>query len=248
MNVVQISRMDRRRLRNRAAILDAAEDAFTLHGYRGARIEDIAEAADVSVGSLYTHFGNKDGLYLGVVERATELFATYLNQAYQPEWSLLEQVGAAGDAYLRFHIEHPGAYRFLAFDGVESRLPAVDPDARERVSGRIAETLDAFEAKIQQAIDAGEIDSQVDAKLASRFLWGAWNGTVALGLRTDRLALSEEEIAACLEHARRLVVVGLSTPAMRSADGQTTARMVRIESPPAENNSDVDDAAGHRRG
>ncbi|QUR67809.1 TetR/AcrR family transcriptional regulator [Mycobacterium spongiae] len=231
MNVVQYTRTDRRKIRNRAAILDAAEHAFTLHGYRGARIEDIAEAADVSVGSLYTHFGNKDGLYLGVVERATELFATYLDRAYQPEWSPLEQVGAAGDAYLRFHIEHPGAFRFLAFDGVESRLPAVDPAARDRVGDRIAATLDAFQAKIQEAIDAGEIDDRVDAKLASRFLWGAWNGTVALGLRTDRLALSEDEISACLERARRLVLEGLSTPGRRAADGHTTARLVRITSP-----------------
>lgn len=231
MNAVKIGRVDRRKIRNRAAILDAAEHAFIRHGYRGARVEDIAEAADVSVGSLYTHFGNKDGLYLGVVERATELFATYLNQAYRPEWSPLEQVGAAGDAYLRFHIEHPGAFRFLAFDVVEGRLPAVDPTARDRVSDRIAETLDAFQAKIQEAIDAGEIDSHVDAKLASRFLWGAWNGSVALGLRTDRLALSEDEISACLEHARRLVVEGVSAHALRSADGYTTARLMRIDSP-----------------
>ena len=31
-----------------------------------------------------------------------------------------ERVLAAGDAYLRFHLEHPGAFRFLAFDGVEA--------------------------------------------------------------------------------------------------------------------------------
>lgn len=61
-------RVARRRDRTRSAILDAAEAAFIRRGYRGARMEDLAEEADVSVGSIYGHFGNKDGLYLALVE------------------------------------------------------------------------------------------------------------------------------------------------------------------------------------
>jgi AcrR family transcriptional regulator len=63
------------RARTRAAIIDAAERAFAEFGYRRTRMEDGAEHADVAVGSIYRHFGNKDGLSLAVVERAVELFA-----------------------------------------------------------------------------------------------------------------------------------------------------------------------------
>src|SRR6476469_230943 len=82
----------RRRARTRAVILDAAERAFSEQSFRATRIEDIAEDADVSVGSIYQHFGNKDGLYLALVERAVELFSGYMQQAYQDGWSPLEQV------------------------------------------------------------------------------------------------------------------------------------------------------------
>jgi AcrR family transcriptional regulator len=226
MNEVQ-TRTERRQHRNREAILDAAEAAFIGGGYRGARIGDIADAADVAVGSIYTHFGNKDGLYLALVERATELFARYLDEAFRDEWSPLEQVMAAGDSYLRFYLEHPGAFRFLAFDGVETRLPVVDPTLSARVTERVTTLIDGFRAKIQAAIDAGEADAGLDAHLASRFLWGAWNGAVALGLRTDGLALDRGQVEACLQHARRLVLEGLTAPSFRTAEGRSQARLLR---------------------
>lgn len=223
-------RVDRRRARTRAAILDAAERAFIEHGYRGARMEDLAEEADVSVGSIYGHFGNKDGLYLALVERAVDLFAEYMGRAYASSDSPLEQVMAAGDAYLRFHLEHPGAFRFLAFDGVETRMPIVDDDMQARVSERTAALIDNFRDRIAAAVQAGQA-GPLDAHLTSRFLWGAWNGMVALGLRTDGMALTDDEITACVQQARQIVVEGLTHPSFRDEEGRSRARLVSIPSP-----------------
>jgi AcrR family transcriptional regulator len=89
-------------------------------GYHGVSMEMLADEADISVGSIYNLFSNKAGLYLAVAERATELFAQYLARAYTVSDSPLEQVMACGDAYLRFHLDHPGAFRFIAFSGVET--------------------------------------------------------------------------------------------------------------------------------
>jgi TetR/AcrR family transcriptional regulator len=224
------SRGARRRARTRAAILDAAERAFTELGYRRTRMEDVAEEADVAVGSIYGHFGNKDGLYLAVVERAVELFARYMRQAYQPQWSPLEQVVACGDAYLRFHIEHPGGFRLLAFDGVETDAPEVDPHLRARVSAGIDALITEFQDKVQSAIDAGEA-RPLDARLAGRFLWGAWNGVVALGLRNDGLALSEADIHDALQQARDIVLAGLCAPSARDSAGAPQAGLRAIVSP-----------------
>lgn len=220
----------RRRERTRKAILDAAEQSFGELGYRYTRMDDVAEAADVAIGSIYSHFGNKDGLYLAVVEQAIELFGHYMQQAYQPEWSPLEEVLAAGDAYLRFHLEHPGAFRFLAFDGVETDAPDVPPEQRARIGEAIDALIATFEAKIQEAIEAGEA-RPLDARLAGRFLWGAWNGVVALGLRGDGLALSEAEIHDALQQARDIVLAGMGSPQHRDAAGAPLAQLRTTASP-----------------
>lgn len=219
------TRVARRRTRTREAILTAAERAFTAEGYRGMRMEEVAERADVSVGSIYGHFGNKDGLYLALVERAVDQFAGYMERAYRAGRTPLEQVLAAGDGYLRFHLEHPGSFRFLAFDGVETRLPVVDDTVRARVGERLSGVIGAFEARIAAAIEAGEVDPAVDPRLAGRFLWGAWNGVVALGLRTDGMALTDDEIAQALQLGRRIVNDGLTNPPHRGEGGYSRAQL-----------------------
>ncbi|GAA5152317.1 TetR/AcrR family transcriptional regulator [Pseudonocardia eucalypti] len=223
-------RIARRRARTRERILDTAERAFGA-GYRNVRVEDLAEAADVSIGTLYVHFGSKDGVYLALVERALEQMAAYLDRAYRPEYSPLEQVIAAGDVYLRFHLEHPGLFQFLAFDTVLGELPAEVREIQQRVGERLEEVIGGFQARIEAAVAAGQADHRYDARTTARFLWGAWNGVVSLGRREDRMALTDEEIAACLQLGRRLVRDGLTAPAHRDQDGYSLARIVSIDQP-----------------
>ena len=59
-------------------VLKAAEHMFGAHGYRQARLEDIASEAGIRRPSLLYHFGSKEALYTRVVERA---FAK-LNEAF----------------------------------------------------------------------------------------------------------------------------------------------------------------------
>ena len=54
----------------REAILDAALEEFAAKGYAGARMEDIARRAGVAKGTLYLHFGDKEGLFNGLTESA----------------------------------------------------------------------------------------------------------------------------------------------------------------------------------
>lgn len=54
----------------RARILAAARDEFARYGLGGARVDRIAAAADTNKRMLYYHVGNKESLYLAVLEAA----------------------------------------------------------------------------------------------------------------------------------------------------------------------------------
>ena len=54
--------------RTRAAILRAATDEITAKGLTGARVDAIAKRAGVNKRMLYHYFGDKQGLYLAVLE------------------------------------------------------------------------------------------------------------------------------------------------------------------------------------
>src|SRR5665213_2129623 len=49
-------------------LLDAALTAFAKHGYRSTRLDDVAEAAGVTKGTIYHYFDTKEELLLGALE------------------------------------------------------------------------------------------------------------------------------------------------------------------------------------
>jgi AcrR family transcriptional regulator len=59
--------------RTRAVILAAATGEITEKGLGGARVDEIAERAGVNKRMIYHYFGDKDGLYLAVLEASYEL-------------------------------------------------------------------------------------------------------------------------------------------------------------------------------
>jgi len=54
----------------RLRILEAAKQEFSAHGLAGARVDRIAAKAGANKRMLYYHVGNKDDLYLAVLEGA----------------------------------------------------------------------------------------------------------------------------------------------------------------------------------
>ena len=63
----------------RSRIIEAATQHFAEHGYHAARVGDIAIALGIAKGSIFQHFGSKDGLFFEVYKRAVRSFAKYLD-------------------------------------------------------------------------------------------------------------------------------------------------------------------------
>ncbi|MFL4468894.1 TetR family transcriptional regulator C-terminal domain-containing protein [Tateyamaria armeniaca] len=72
--------------RNRHLILDAALDVFSAHGYRGATLDQIAEAAGLSKPNILYYFSGKE-----------EIHVTLLNQLMETWLDPLVELDADGD-------------------------------------------------------------------------------------------------------------------------------------------------------
>jgi AcrR family transcriptional regulator len=60
-------------------ILDVAMRHFAEHGFRGARVEDIAAEVGVAKGTVFLHFTNKEGLFLAAYEKAVSTLPAWLD-------------------------------------------------------------------------------------------------------------------------------------------------------------------------
>jgi TetR/AcrR family transcriptional regulator len=194
-----------RKARTATAILDAAERLFERQGYAASTINAIAREADVATGSIYFHFKGKEEVYLALVERILDVNEQVVDEALAGGGPSIERVLAVGDAYLRFHRDHPLAFRLIGLRDVgRSDDPRVR-DTRTRVAARLDAMVDQVAGPIAEGVAAGEL-RDVDPRDAAVFLWGSWNGVLALhargtlderGLR-DVLALGREVLAAGL--------------------------------------------------
>jgi len=63
----------------RSKIIDAAMRHFAEQGYHGARVGDIAAILGIAKGSIFQHFGSKDGLFFEVYKKAVRSFPRYLD-------------------------------------------------------------------------------------------------------------------------------------------------------------------------
>jgi TetR/AcrR family transcriptional regulator len=212
------TRTERRKARTVQAILEAAERKFLEHGFHGTTVEEIAQVADVSVGSIYVHFRSKEGLYLALIERALEVEERYMEEAFKPTLSHGQQLFAAGWAYLRFYLDHPGYFRILAFPHLDARPEESLPFAAQRLAERAEAQVRRVAGIIELGVKTGAA-RPVDPYRAAKFMWGAWTGVIALNLRPDRLRLDDEELKSVLEEGRRMLAEGIAGMALRKPDG-----------------------------
>ena len=73
--------------KTKESILEAAVKEFSLHGFKGARVEKIAQRANANMRMLYHYFVNKEKLYVAVLEH---MYARVRSQERQLELQHLE--------------------------------------------------------------------------------------------------------------------------------------------------------------
>jgi len=102
-----------RRANLKRAILEAALASFNTHGIEAATIEMIRAAVDTSVGAIYHHFGNKEGLvaalFLAALTDQAGLREEYLSTAESTE----DGVRALVYSYVDWVVAQPDWARFM---------------------------------------------------------------------------------------------------------------------------------------
>jgi AcrR family transcriptional regulator len=63
----------------RSKIIDVAMRHFAEQGYHAARVGDMATELGIAKGSIFQHFGSKDGLFFEVYKKAVRSFSRYLD-------------------------------------------------------------------------------------------------------------------------------------------------------------------------
>lgn len=95
-------------------ILKAAETLIGQKGYHQASIEEIADLAEVSVGTVYFYFKNKEDLLVALMKDAGYLLRKFLGDTFRKTTSPSEGFRCAGLAFYEdFCVSYPGKVSIL---------------------------------------------------------------------------------------------------------------------------------------
>jgi AcrR family transcriptional regulator len=140
-------RVKRQRLKpevRREKLLEAATEVFAERGYEGARVEQIADVAQVSPGLLYRHFEGKQELYEELLLLANRQLLEHLARAAAPNLPTDQRVLRGLDAFFGFVETHRNLWRLIMKDVVEPEIAAIREDVVRRSVAMVA-TLAAQE-------------------------------------------------------------------------------------------------------
>ncbi|WEX75539.1 TetR family transcriptional regulator [Sinorhizobium numidicum] len=135
--------------RTRASILAAATKEFAENGIGGARVDAIAERAGTNKRMLYHYFGDKEQLYLAVLEEAYIGIRTAEKSVKLSDLEPEEGVAELAMFTWRYFLEHP---EFLSLLGTENLHRA----RWLRQSTRLKELHSHFIDKLSGLLDRGK--------------------------------------------------------------------------------------------
>jgi AcrR family transcriptional regulator len=177
----------------RTQILNASERLFYTDGIAVTGVDAVARAADVSVVTLYKHFGSKDGLVGAVLSRRldawSEVWQAHVDAADHPQ----EKVLAIFDAVSAFRATAEPT-QWCTFLATASERPIADDEPAQLVSRDNA----LLRERLQEYADAAD-PSRADEIVATVTL--TYNGVLSSLLRgapDDPAALGRRVAAAAL--------------------------------------------------
>ncbi|MBJ7471663.1 MAG: TetR/AcrR family transcriptional regulator [Solirubrobacteraceae bacterium] len=195
-----------KRARTRRTLILAADEVFSRKSVERAKIEEIAALADVSVGTIYSHFGSKDGLAVAYLDAIFDLLDRDLEQV-RSEPSPIRRVLAAGDVYVQHVIDFPVASRMASVRAAYPPAEHMD-EAAQKLDRRMVTTLMGVAADLKESMDGGEIpQSPIDEVMV--FVWGAWHGVATSVARCDHLAIPPETAQRALRRGRQMLLGAL---------------------------------------
>ena len=108
-----LNRLDRRRARTRAQLLEAGRRLFAAKGFHGTKIADIAAAADLGTGTFYLHFPTKDALFADLVRETAQRALGEIDRAKAPVADPREKARVGMEAFFRFAASNREVFKIL---------------------------------------------------------------------------------------------------------------------------------------
>lgn len=211
-------RKEREKERKKALILEAAEELILEKGLDHLNMDDVADRAEVSKGSLYLYFKNKSDLVLGICHKASNMLSKEMADVLTKDISGIEMVYTMGAAYLNFVRSHPEYFRSMRFfDSLKDADQLNESDFIELCQNNKDASFTSMVRAIQIGMQDGSINDAYAPKELAMLLWSTSHGLVNMAFmhqNAPHFQLFEKnkiEMKSLFEAYMKLIGCGIAT-------------------------------------
>ncbi len=178
--MVEKKAMSKVQTKNRAAILAAALDEFSQNGFRGATLDQIAAAANLSKPNLIYYFPNKEAVFVTLLNQLMDKWLAPLREI-DPDGEPLEQILNYVRRKVEMSRDMPRESRLFANEIVQGA-----PRMKEHLSSDLKVLFDQARALFQSWMDDGKI-AQIDPDHLIFSIWATTQHYADFGAQIDVL-------------------------------------------------------------
>jgi AcrR family transcriptional regulator len=146
--------------RTKAELLQAATRDFADQGFSGARVDAIAEKTRTTKRMIYYYFGDKEGLYLAVLENAYLHIRALEQQVDVDHLDATEALRRLAEITFDHHETHEDFIRLVSIENVHHAEHLKKSDVR---GGLAAPALDVLTRILKRGKAAGAFRKDIDA-------------------------------------------------------------------------------------
>jgi TetR/AcrR family transcriptional regulator len=206
-------RKEREKEQRREEIINAAQKVFFEKGLQTATMDDIADSAEVSKGTLYLYYKSKEDLYLAVVMRGMDILLDMFSTITVSDQPAIKKISLFGDAYYEFFKNHRNYFLMMDFYETPQFHKQVSEEMKQVCATSSQKIWTTFFDTIQQAIDDGMMHPNLNARQLGIMFWSNSNGLMRLGDRDPHYwhELMGIDLEATLKLSNSFLLEGMMT-------------------------------------
>ena len=189
--------------RTRARLLEAAFEEIHRSGFRSASLEKILQAAGVTKGALYHHFGSKRALGYAVVE---EVVRPWVEARWKP---VTEAENCIDEAVATVHRamqqrSEIGLTYGCPFNNLCQEMSSVDEGFRSRLNSILDDWRNGVAEAMRRAQQRGQVRKDVQPQAAAAFIVAAIEGSIGMAKAAQSREFLEQSMAGLIEYLNTL--------------------------------------------
>jgi len=152
----------------RQRILLAAIKIFSLKGFHGSKVSDIAKEAGVADGTIYLYFKNKDDILIQLFDESLKVMLDNMRVALEKEDNPLERI----KIFIRMHLASVEQYQSVA-EVMQLELRQSNKFMKEKAPKRWGEYLNIISDTVRKGQTNGVIRKDIHPAMVRNAVFGA---------------------------------------------------------------------------